>query len=94
MVTLEEAKQHCDVDSSEAEFDGQLQIAIDASIDHLRSIDVDVDVSPFPPALKQAVLLLVAHFFDNPYAVTPEVAMSVTPFGVARLIAPYRRVSL
>lgn len=92
MVTLEEAKAHCRADDEY--FDGEIQIAIDAAMDHLRSIDVDVDADPFPPALKQAVLMLVAHFFSNKEAVTTEVSATVTPLGVSRLIAPYRKVTL
>lgn len=94
MVTLEEAKAHCRVMPDESDFDSELQIALDASIDHLRSIDVDMDVNPLPPALKQAVLLLVAHFFENKEAVAYDRPMHVTPMGVARLIAPYRGLSL
>ena len=96
MVTLEEAKAHCRVKMSpdDSYFDGELQIAIDASIDHLRLIDIEVDADPFPPALKQAVLLLVAHFFENKEAVTIGESVNVTPLGVSRLIAPYRRVTL
>ena len=91
MVTLEEAKAHCRV--IEDDFDGELQIAIDASVDHLRSIDIDVDADPLPPALKQAALMLVAHFFENKEA-AHSVQTYVTPLGVSRLIAPYREVSL
>ncbi|UWR99224.1 head-tail connector protein [Phaeobacter inhibens] len=93
MVTLEEAKAYCRVTPEETEFDGEIQIALDAAVDHLRSINVDVAADPFPPALKQAVLMLVAHFFENKEAVTPE-KVWFTPIGVDRLIAPYRGVSL
>jgi hypothetical protein len=94
MVTLEEAKAHCSIMPEEDDFDGELEIALDASVDHLRSIDVDMDATPLPPALKQAVLLLVAHFFENKEAVAYDRPMHVTPLGVARLIAPYRRFTL
>jgi len=94
MVTLEEAKAHCRVLPEQAEFDGEIQIALDAAMDHLRSIDVAMDADPFPPALKQAVLLLVAHFFDNKAAVSVDGPGQVMPLGVARLIAPYRTVTL
>lgn len=93
MVTLEEAKNHCRIELETADFDGELQIALDAAVDHLKSLNVDMDAVPFPPALKQAVLMLVAHFFENKEAATPE-KIWFTPIGVDRLIAPYRRVSL
>ena len=94
MVTLEDARRHCRIDQSVADFDLELQIALEASVDHLRSIDVNMDADPLPPALAQAVLLLVAHFFSNKEAVVYDRPMQVTPLGVARLIAPYRGVSL
>lgn len=91
MVTLEEAKAHCRV--MEVDFDGELQIAIAASVDHLNSIGIDMASDPLPPALKQATLMLVAHFFENKEAVS-EASMQVMPLGVDRLIAPYRSISL
>ncbi|WP_127114016.1 head-tail connector protein [Shimia sediminis] len=94
MVTLEEAKIHCRVMPEQTDFDGEIQIALDAAVDHLKSIDIDMDADPLPPALKQAVLLLVAHFFENKEAVAYDRPMYVTPLGVTRLIAPYREVSL
>lgn len=94
MITLEEAKAHCRFAIDDDYFDGELQIAIGAAVDHLKSIDIDMDTNPLPPALKQAVLLLVAHFMANKEAVAQDSPMHVTPFGVARLVAPYRKVTL
>lgn len=91
MVTLEEAKAHCRL--IEDDFDGELQIAIAASVDHLASIGVDMASDPLPPALKQATLMLVAHFFENKEAVS-DASLRMVPLGVDRLIAPYRSVSL
>ena len=94
MISPEEAKAHCRFATDDDHFDGELQISIDASVGHLKSIDIDMDADPLPPALKQAVLLLVAHFMDNKEAVTRDGPTHVTPFGVARLVAPYRKVTL
>lgn len=93
MVTLEEAKAHCRIMPEEPDFDGELQIALETSVDHLASIGVDMAMSPLPPALKQAVLMLVSHFFENKEAVA-EAQVRAIPFGVDRLIAPYRSVCL
>lgn len=91
MVTLAEAKTHIRVtyDGDDAE----IEKMIDAAVDHLRSIDVDMNVDPLPPALHHSVLLLVGHFYDNREVMT-EGANKVMPFGLSRLIAPYRSITL
>jgi uncharacterized phage protein (predicted DNA packaging) len=91
MVTLAEAKLHVHVDFDED--DDAIQKMIDAAMDHLSSIDIDVAVTPLPPALHHAILLLVALYYDNREAIT-DGAERPLPFGVSRLIAPYREVSL
>ena len=91
MVTLAEAKKHLRVDFDED--DDAIQKTIEAAVDHLSSIDVDMDADPLPPALHHAVLLLVGHFYLNREA-TNEEQLRFTPIGVDRLIAPYREMSL
>lgn len=91
MVLLAEAKTHLRVDTN-AE-DGLIQGLIDAAADHLQSIDVDVSAVPLPPALHQAILLLVGHYYGNREAVSDQ-PVHVLPLGVARLIAPYRSIGI
>jgi len=43
-----------------------------------------------PPALKQAVLFLVAHLYENREAIA-ETALSAIPFGVADMVNLHRR---
>lgn len=93
MVTLEQLKLQVRVMPEETHSDGELQISLDAAINHLASIDVDMAGDPLPPAITQAVLMLAAHFFGNKEATTAEQIRS-TPLGVDRLIAPYREISL
>ena len=52
--------------------------------------DAAVDV---PQALRQAIRLLVAHWYENRGLVTVGTA-TVLPQSVAALIAPYRMLSL
>ena len=91
MVTLAEAKDHLRVDHGEQ--GTMIQSQIDAAVDHLTSIDVDMTGSPLPPALRHAVLMLAGRFFENAEAVS-ETQKHVTPPGVACLIAPYPSISL
>ena len=43
---------------------------------------------------RQAILMLVTHWFEHRSAITIGEAPVVTPQGVHALIAPYRRMSL
>ena len=47
-----------------------------------------------PNAVKQAMLLLIRHWFDNPTAVNIGTIVSPMPMAVDALLAPYRRVGL
>lgn len=96
MVSLGEAKVHLRLDTNagsadpsfEADQDAEILRLISAAADHLTSIDVNVSADPLPPALHHAILMLVAHFYENREAAGE--SMQVTPLGVSRLIAPYR----
>lgn len=50
------------------------------------------DLDPLPAAIKQAILLLIRHWFDNPSAVVIGVTVDNMPFAVEALLAPYRRI--
>ena len=50
--------------------------------------------SDVPQELKQALLVLVAHWFEHRDAVVIAGSGAVIPFGFDRLIAPYREVRL
>ena len=91
MVTLAEAKEQLRI--MENDWDEMLLRLIETAKDHLQSIDIDVSADPLPPALHHAILMLVAHFFENAEAVS-DVQAFVTPLGVTRLIAPYRSITL
>jgi uncharacterized phiE125 gp8 family phage protein len=45
-----------------------------------------------PPAIKNAIMLLVRHWFDNPSAVVVGVPAQTMPMAVDALIAPFRRI--
>ncbi|MGV0820812.1 head-tail connector protein [Martelella sp. AMO21009] len=87
MVTLADAKAHCRVDFDDD--DAVIERFIAAAGAHLTSIGVDMSADPLPEPLDLAVLLLVGHFYANREATTDE-ALRRIPFGVDRLIAPYR----
>jgi uncharacterized phiE125 gp8 family phage protein len=48
--------------------------------------------STVPDAIKQAMFLLVRHWFDNPSAVNVGNIVNAMPFAVDALLAPWRRV--
>ncbi len=86
MVTLAEALQHLrmnvpisGIDVTDADIAAEVQTMIDAAVDHLSSIGVDMTADPLPPALHRAVLLLVGHFERNPEATRAEQVRFTTP---------------
>lgn len=91
MVSLAAAKAHCRVDSDDE--DTAITAMIAAASDHLASVGVDVSSEPARPAVEHAILMLVAHFYENREAVK-EAATAAVELGVDRLIQPYREVHL
>ena len=53
--------------------------------------DAAIDV---PEPLRQAIRLLVAHWYENRGLIVPAASIAVLPATVAALIAPYRMLSL
>lgn len=53
-----------------------------------------VDVGKVPDPIKQAILLLVGHWYENREAVNVGNITTELPMAVAALIAPYRRIGL
>lgn len=91
MVSLAAAKAHCRVDHDDE--DAAIERMIAAASDHLASVGVDVSSEPAPPAVEHAILMLVAHWYENREAVK-DAATSAVAIGVDRLIQPYREVNL
>ena len=48
--------------------------------------------STVPDAIKQAMLLLVRHWFDNPSSVIIGATVEKLPFAVDALLSPFRRI--
>jgi len=65
----------------------------------LNGVAIDVtagygaDVDDVPAPLRQAILQLVAHWYENRSAIAPDRA-AIAPLGVEALIAPYRVLAL
>jgi uncharacterized phiE125 gp8 family phage protein len=47
-----------------------------------------------PQPLRQAILMLAAHWFEHRSAVSEEGDEAATPLGFRTLVAPYRRMTL
>jgi hypothetical protein len=92
MATLEQLKQHVRVTPEEFDFDDELTLLLEAARDHFTSIDVDLS-EPIAPALSHALLLLAGYWFTYGDS-SPGEALKPIPYGVTRLIAPYKGVSL
>jgi uncharacterized phiE125 gp8 family phage protein len=63
-------------------------------------VEIDVEVgyggapANVPESLRQALLLLVAHWYENRGMIAIGQTVAVLPMAVAALIAPYRVLSL
>ncbi|TPW32747.1 head-tail connector protein [Pararhizobium mangrovi] len=90
-IDLATAKAHCRIDFDED--DALVQRLIAAAMDHLSSIGVDMEAVYLPSAVCQAVLMLVAHLYENREA-TASVPVASIAIGVDRLVAPYREVAI
>ncbi|MBX5149573.1 phage gp6-like head-tail connector protein [Rhizobium lentis] len=94
IVSLATAKAHMNV--TEADDDTLIQGKIDAAEAHVENILGFKLASGFdgaagvPDDVKEAVLQLTAHFYENREASLVGVTASETPFGVWALLAPYR----
>lgn len=89
-VTLAEAKAHLRIDHDED--DDTIEIFIAAAEGYLAGVGVDMTVDPLPPAITAATLLLIGDLDLNREA-SVDSRMREAPFGVSRLIAPYREAT-
>lgn len=72
--------------------DDILASTIEAAEGYVSEIGVAL-AAPVPPALKQALLLLIGHWWENREAVI-EGDFRKVPLGFEALIAPYREVTI
>ncbi|MDR2312619.1 MAG: head-tail connector protein [Brucellaceae bacterium] len=91
MASLAVAKAYLIVDFDDD--DDLITRLIAAAGDHLRSINVDMSITPMPPAIEQAVLMLIAHFYTNREAMSNFQRFELD-IGVDRLVAPFREHSV
>lgn len=88
MIGLAEARDHlCITEAEEAE--AELKRFIAAAYGHIGSLDVDVTADPLPPAIDQAALILVEHFYNERNII--EGKPNPIPRSFGALIAPHRR---
>jgi uncharacterized phage protein (predicted DNA packaging) len=96
IVTLDDAKAHLNVTGTAddalvtaqiAAAQGQVESLLGFKIEDTFS---DVDQDPVPPALKQAVLLLVGHLYENREASLIGVNAQALPFGLWDLVNEHR----
>lgn len=93
VVTVNELKAHLRVDSNDE--DNLLSNMIYASQGHIENLmgQAFADITGETPApLKQAVLMLAAHWFEGREAAATEPVRSI-PFSVQDLVAEYREYS-
>lgn len=99
IVSLDLVKKNVRADDL-SEYDGLLQSLTDAAEEYIiretnRTIPElmaeSSDGNTFPLPLQQAVLMLVAHWFNQPEAVAGTQMVEV-PYTIQALVLPYRRI--
>lgn len=85
------AKKHLNIDHSDDDelIEHYLDVAHEWIVDFIGKPFPD----PIPATLKQAVMQLAAHFYENREAVLVGISASEIPFGVLDLIRPHREWS-
>lgn len=89
-VSLADAKAHLRIGF--AADDTYITGIIEAAEGYVGSVGVAI-AAPIQPSVRHAILMIVAHFYNNREAVTVD-AVNAMPFGVNALLQPYREQSL
>lgn len=92
IVSVIEQKLHMNIDEDFLDDDPIISSHIAAAESYVTAL-VGGDVAtmtPIPGALRQAIKMLAAHFYENREAASFDGRASETPFGFLSLIAPYR----
>ena len=92
IVQLSVLKAQLNVTSSDD--DGLLEIKLDAAQDHIeRLLGFKIDTrfpDETPPALKEAVLQLASHWYEQREAAVFGISGQEVPFGVWQIITEFR----
>lgn len=103
MITADELREHLNLPFDELTWGAEnlhLQTLLDAAQTHIeRTLGFKIAAAMeagasgfedgFPPALRQAVLMLAGHFYETREASTAETPREV-PFGVAEIVSGFR----
>jgi uncharacterized phage protein (predicted DNA packaging) len=93
LITIDEARAWLRLDGEEeAAVIADLILAARLHVEQATGLTLD-DGAEVPAPLRQAMLMLVGHWFMAREA-TAEGHLEAVPHGVAALIAPYRRLRL
>lgn len=91
MITLAEAREHLAfTDDLGTADDAMIARLIDAAVQYLSAIGVDMAADPLPAPLHQVALMIVARLYEN----RGEAEASTLDPVINRLIAPYREIAL
>jgi len=90
MATLDQLRMHLRFSEDDHGLDEDMLRLLDAASAHLESLDIDMS-EPIDPALSHAMILLAGYWFENTGGTEAGPPLA---YGVNRLIAPFRGVSL
>ena len=90
-VTLEAAKAHLNITGTDddALISSKIEAAEGWASNYIGTPIAELD--PFPAPVGEAVLQLVAHWYEQREAAIAGVAMEEAPFSVIDILRPYRK---
>ncbi len=93
VLTLSDLKGHLNIEQDDDRDDVVIE-AYASAAEQWTEFFVGVDfntIVDFPEPLKQALRMMVGHWFENREAVAMGVTSDMVPFGVFDLLKPYRQ---
>ncbi len=87
VITVEEMRRQCEIDHDD--YDPLLTLFIESAVDYALSIIDDpglTESDQIPKRMRQAIMMLVAHWFANREAVVIGTITAQVPLGVDTLL--------
>ena len=91
-ITLQEGKAHLRVDFDS---DDSYIVSLISLVEELVTVEIGDDLpDPLPKGLRQAMLLMLAHFYEVREPIVIGAAVVKIPYAYDYLIAPYKTYTI
>jgi uncharacterized phage protein (predicted DNA packaging) len=90
LITVADVKRHLNLDLNDGFHDALVESKLEAASDWVASHTGAAITSATAPRVREAILMLTAHLFNNREMVLVGVTAQQLPFGLLDLLADYR----